>query len=287
MDSSPSILDIITNGFKQYVNDVKPGGALNPEMGGKKSVMDGYETPRIGFPGYQNTEEPLGPPAVGPVSIDPTDYIGPKSLAAIGKGLFGAIGSGAVFFPGMAGAIKQSGVLGKKQLYPDGVKIVTPIIGSLPESNKYDIAGMFGIDAAGTGTLGKLINGDYFASISPTWLSKTKPYYAIGDNPDELVDTIRKIASSSSRSIESARAGKVPKDVKTALEGEFGKNFSYDVSNAANSNSYYITHKPTGTKIRVSDHDLPSYYENTANLDIRHDDSGNIAEILRNYLGVK
>lgn len=49
------------------------------------SVMDNYQPEPAA--GYVNTEPPLGPPAIGPVSLDPTDYLGPKGLATALKAL--------------------------------------------------------------------------------------------------------------------------------------------------------------------------------------------------------
>lgn len=201
------------------------------------------------------------------------DYL---SAALNGSGMLPMI-------PAMAGIIKQSGHLPKNMRYPKEMpsNVVTPVIGSLPDSSLYDKAGMFSVDSAANGDLRRLANGDYYASLNPTWLSKTRGKYAIGDIPSELVDYIRRVATNSDKTVQAQRTAKIPKDVRASLEKEFGKVFDYDISNASRSNSYYITHKPTGTKIRVSDHELPSHYENTASIDIRPEEVGSIAERLR------
>jgi hypothetical protein len=190
------------------------------------------------------------------------------------------------FLPAMGGMIKETGNFSKKLHVPEQLsgKIVTPVMGSLPESQLYDKAGMFSVGTAGNGDLRKLMNGDYLAILTPQWLGKSKPYYAIGDTPEELVANVRKVADNSNRAITAARTAKIPKEVRGELEKKFGKNFSYDISNASNSNSYYITHKPSGTKIRVSDHDLPGYYENSASIDIRPEDIETLPALLSEFL---
>ena len=96
----PSIQELLAMGG-QYVKDAMPGGVLSSELPGgpTKSVMSGYKpyVPPQG-PGpqpYVNTEEPLGPPSIGPVSLDPTDYIGPGTLTKAAAGIKALLGSGA------------------------------------------------------------------------------------------------------------------------------------------------------------------------------------------------
>ncbi len=63
------------------------------------SVMDSYRPP-VPQTGYVNTEEPLGPPSVlgGLLSLDPTDYVGPNTLAKLAVGAKGLL-SGAALMP--------------------------------------------------------------------------------------------------------------------------------------------------------------------------------------------
>jgi hypothetical protein len=56
-----------------------------------------------------------------------------------------------------------------------------------------------------------------------------------------------------------AAKGKHSKTVGGMLEMKHGDNFEY--AKSARSNSQYITHTPTGAKIRISDHKLPDVYE--------------------------
>ena len=69
----------------------------------KKSVMDNYQDPKRYIGPYVNPEEPLSAPSIGPVSLDPTDYIGPGTIAKAGavvKGLLsGAAAKGAMLAP--------------------------------------------------------------------------------------------------------------------------------------------------------------------------------------------
>lgn len=189
-------------------------------------------------------------------------------------------------FMGQRGAIKAEGWFPKKTNYPEQFsgQVVTPIIGSLPESSVYDKSGMFWGDAAANGQIRKLLNGDYLMTVTPQWMGNTKPFYAVGDIPEELASRGKEFMANSGRSIQSARTAKIPANVRKALEGEFGKNFSYDISNSGNSKSYYITHNPSGTKIRVSDHELPEYYENSADLDLRQYEVGDIVSRIKRHL---
>jgi hypothetical protein len=67
--------------------------------------MDNYQppVPQNRLQDYVNTEEPLGPPSFlgGLLSLDPTDYMGPQTLAKLAAGAKGLLG-GAALMP-MAG----------------------------------------------------------------------------------------------------------------------------------------------------------------------------------------
>lgn len=69
-----------------------------------ESVMDGYQPPKQEV-GYINTEPPLTGPSIagGLLSLDPTDYIGPQSLAKAGMAIKGLLG-GVVAKGGLLGA---------------------------------------------------------------------------------------------------------------------------------------------------------------------------------------
>ncbi len=78
------------------------------QVGSDRSVMDSYHPPAP-QQGYVNTEEPLGPPSFlgGLLSLDPTDYVGPNTLAKLAAGAKGLL-SGAALMP-MVGVVKDSG----------------------------------------------------------------------------------------------------------------------------------------------------------------------------------
>lgn len=66
-----------------------------------RTVMDQYNADEAASSKeYKNTEEPLGPPTVGPISLDPTDYIGPGALAKAGAAIKGVL-TGGFLIPGI------------------------------------------------------------------------------------------------------------------------------------------------------------------------------------------
>ena len=202
------------------------------------------------------------------------------------QGDYGSAAANAVgllpFVPAMGGVIKRSGNFSNKLLYPDEFKGIVSPARDLPKSDTYNQAGMIFGDSAASGQLRKIEDGDFLMTVSPTWPSKSKGFFAVGDDAEELALRGKEFMSNSGKSVQSARTAKIPKSIRSELESTFGKVFDYDISNAAKSGSYYVTHKPSGTKIRVSDHDLPAYYENTANIDIR--DASEIVNALKEYL---
>ncbi|MDR2240017.1 MAG: hypothetical protein LBE33_06185 [Zoogloeaceae bacterium] len=141
-----------------------------------------------------------------------------------------------------------------------------------------------GIGKSFPGTLSATKDGRYLIEYLAPWNpnEQVKSFWVLGDTIDETIDRANSRLNRSYQSIRNARTGKIDKAFRKSLEDEFGKVFDYDISNARGSSSFYITHKPSGIKIRVSDHDLPSYYENTADLDLREDED--VAQALRNEL---
>ena len=96
------------------------GGLLDmwqgaPQQQRLPSVMDNYQppAPQNRLQDYVNTEEPLGPPSIlgGLLSLDPTDYMGPQTLAKLAAGAKGLL-SGAALMP-MVGGMKNVGILSK------------------------------------------------------------------------------------------------------------------------------------------------------------------------------
>jgi len=175
---------------------------MRPQV--QPSVMDQYQyqqpVPPQG-PGpqpYVNTEEPLGPPSIGPVSLDPTDYIGPGTLAKAaagikallaGKGALGALGGagkalavGSLYRGGEAGLVPfhktHPGALSK--VLEDDVPLFAPSY-AITEGN--NLGSKFGnttlvlrgeaVDPANTP--GVLFNRDAYTRRIPFDVSKRSP----------------------------------------------------------------------------------------------------------------
>lgn len=107
-------------------------------------------------------------------------------------------------------------------------------------------------------TISPLSNGDFALSFNPAWGSKSKAFYAVGDNPEELVDYSMNKISRSDKAIDSAAKKNDETSLLGMLKSEYGDVFS--LAKSTQSKSQYIIHNPTGTKIRISDHDLPLHY---------------------------
>lgn len=107
-------------------------------------------------------------------------------------------------------------------------------------------------------TIYPLNNGDYALSHNPAWGNKSKAFYAVGDDPEELVNYSLGRVEKSNKAIKSSEEKKYSKSLAGLLEAEYGPVFSY--ANSGRSASQYITHNPSGQKIRISDHDLPLGY---------------------------
>lgn len=118
----------------------------------------------------------------------------------------------------------------------------------------------------------------------PDHISRVREFWILGENLDDILARAKNRVSASYQSIQNARTGKVDSELRRELENAFGKVFDYDISNSKGSKSAYITHKPSGIKIRVSDHDLPDHYENSADLDLRIDNGDDVVEELRNAI---
>ncbi|MBK7814489.1 MAG: hypothetical protein IPJ52_09380 [Rhodocyclaceae bacterium] len=137
------------------------------------------------------------------------------------------------------------------------------------------ISAMFGVAGFGIyGRVYKLKDGRYLLEQNNgSHIDKKKAFWIIGDDLDAVLDRGEARLKNSDAAVGRARTSKISKPLRAELEEEFGKVFEYEISNASNSSSFYITHKPSGIKIRISDHDLPSYYENTADIDLRKEDA--------------
>lgn len=175
----------------------------------------------------------------------------------IGAGM-GALGA-LPFIPAMGGIIKQAGNLPKSWQLPEEIQSARklPIFGTLPESAAWDAGGM--IRENMTAKLSALKNGDYLVQGLPAWGGKNQPFFAVGDDADELAKYAVDRLSRSDRAISAAEASKFNNSFAGKLKAATGEDFSH--FNSARSDSKYAVHGETGAKIRVSDHELPGHYD--------------------------
>lgn len=184
---------------------------------------------------------------------------GALALRDAAKGEWGSAGMNALgvlpFVPSMGGVIKQTGSLKKHALWPDQfANDVKKGLGVLPESKTWDAAGNVIEDMQAS--VRPLQSGGYIVAGRPMWGAKNKPFYAVGDDPEELaayaIDRFKK----SDRAIKAADNN----TLLGRLKSQFGEE-AFQLGKSTQSKSQYITHTPSGTKIRISDHDLPMHYE--------------------------
>jgi hypothetical protein len=139
-------------------------------------------------------------------------------------------------------------------------KKIIPGLNNLPQSPAYDAAGNLYDDMAAKIT--KLDDGSYLGTYAPPWGSKSKDFYAVGDNVDELATYLLKRNAKSDNAIASHAVRKAEKSLVGQLKKQLGDtDDAFEFARSTQSKSEYITYKPTGTKIRISDHDLPLHYE--------------------------
>lgn len=141
-------------------------------------------------------------------------------------------------------------------------KINNGLLDIVPEGfQKYPSgSAAIGFTDYGSITLSKTKDGKYIVAPDARSIG-VKPFYFVGDNVDELISA----ASEHIKKNQKAIAGKEEKSLRGRLQKEFGDSFSF--SGSTQSKSKYITHLPSGTKVRISDHALPPYYEG-ADLDL-------------------
>lgn len=165
---------------------------------------------------------------------------------------------GVLPFIGGAGMIKSVGNLPKNAIYPDGYaeKIVRGF-GKLPKSETWDSAGQVYKDMSAT--VKPMNDGDYIVTAMAPWGRKNKPFYATGDDPEELASYALDRLSRGDKAISAAAKRREDSSLLGMLKNEYGDVFS--LGRSTQSKSQYITHNPSGTKVRISDHDLPLGYE--------------------------
>jgi hypothetical protein len=176
-----------------------------------------------------------------------------------------------------AGAVLMQGNIPPKELL--GQRVTG--FNKLPKDDRYDSMGNLYVDMQKRIT--PLANGNFLAQQNPVWGSKEKPLFLVSDNLDEAYEKILQKSDKSLKAVNAAEKAKFDKSVAGMLEKEYGKDvFSY--ANSNRSASRYITHNPSGQKIRISDHDLPLGYA-SADLDIPISASNeNIVKMIKNFL---
>jgi len=162
------------------------------------------------------------------------------------------------FVPGIGGMIKEVKSV-KNGTLPESISALKT--SGMPRSEKWDLypSGSAAVKENPNAVVSPLSNGDFALSFNPSWGSKSKGFYAVGDNPEELVDYSMKKISRSDKAIDSASKKRDESSLLGMLKSEYGDVFS--TANSTQSKSNYIIHNPSGTKIRISDHELPLHYE--------------------------
>ena len=126
----------------------------------------------------------------------------------------------------------------------------------------------------------ELPNGQIEIERSPMWGQSAKPFKIQGKNLEELIVAATGRATKSDTAKAAYEAKKHNESLLGKLQATYGDNFT--VSKSERSASQYITHTPSGTKIRVSDHDLPlGYVQPDINLNSGSTVPDQFAEIVR------
>lgn len=129
-------------------------------------------------------------------------------------------------------------------------------------------------------SVNELSSGKFLLNHLPLWGSKQKEFHVIADSVPEAVQLATQRLSASDRAISSKQKRDFENSLMGKLQNEFGDNFS--VSKSERSKSQYITHNPSGTKIRISDHELPlGYVQPDLNLNMSMPVDQQFSEILK------
>ncbi|PIP25620.1 MAG: hypothetical protein COX32_02445 [Candidatus Moranbacteria bacterium CG23_combo_of_CG06-09_8_20_14_all_41_28] len=126
-------------------------------------------------------------------------------------------------------------------------------------------------------TIKTLPDGKFQADYSPLY-GGGKPFSALGDNPQELMDmAIARVNRSEKAMLQQQKYSSIPNtwkgDAKKVAKNIIDEYGDVSFASSTQSKSKYIT-LPSGEKIRISDHALPSSYEG-ADYDFRYGDDVN------------
>lgn len=184
------------------------------------------------------------------------DMVHQMSSSNYGEGALNLIGT-LPLVPALGGVIN---IKGKGIAPPELIGNVVKGMNVLPSSSRYDAAGNLFEDLyAG---IRPLQDGNYLGRYNPPWGSKSKDFYAVGDNIDELADYMLARKHKSDSAIESAQKQKESNSLIGQLKKQLGvEDSAFDFARSTQSKSQYFTYKPTGTKIRISNHSLPLHYD--------------------------
>jgi hypothetical protein len=119
--------------------------------------------------------------------------------------------------------------------------------------------GYFFGDVAGDFRILPKSDGGFFSTYNPSWGSNLKAFSAIGDDALQLMDYMKNRAVQQATRRTNAEKKAFEKTLPGRLQKEMGDEFT--AFNSARSESQYLIHEPTGQKIRISGHNLPSHYD--------------------------
>lgn len=192
------------------------------------------------------------------------DTSGPQGVVQANNIALGLLGANlpADIPAGSLGMIKSNGMLGKSGLPTEISKqVVRPVINTVPPNPLWDASG-YVIDSPSMALkINAMRDGNFVASYQPPWLKGGKGFFATGDDPVELAQYGLNKIKNSERGINASNTARFNKSLLGQLQ-KLGFNADdFSQAQSTQSKSSYLTHGPSGVKIRISDHDLPLHYE--------------------------
>jgi hypothetical protein len=184
-----------------------------------------------------------------------------EEQAALNLKLQGSVMGDASPIIGRVENVFGAGVLkGKKAVAPFQIADVL----NLPESAKHLFAQTPGRQVALARSdpylmLRQATDGQFHLEYRPAWGMQSKPFSIAGNDAAALLKQAQDRIARSDKAIAAAQKSKHERSLLGRLQSEFGDNFQ--VQRSQRSKSQYITHEPSGVKIRISDHSLPLGYE--------------------------